>query len=230
MKVPLPPIDDCRKWILDACATRGGEFLVRLLVLKGFAGAENLAPARFIVLVEDAPDWGDSGTLCSVEARWHPASVTPLSAIKWTSYGPNMASTRIAKTAGYDDCVLVTKKNIVLEGPTFSVGWFHHGVFETPSLALGILNSVTRAVAIQEAKKLGMKVKEGEFPLSRMLDADEVMELSTTKDILPVTLVGKKKFTIGPLTLRLKEAFAAAILANPDPKLPDLTFDKKSKL
>jgi branched-chain amino acid aminotransferase len=96
----------------------------------------------------------------------------------------------------------------MLEGPTFSVGWVVDSVLETPGLELGILDSITRRVALEAAADLGIDVKEGTWQLDRLDAAEEVMAWSTIREIQPVIAIGDREWEPGPVTRQLAAAFS----------------------
>ena len=82
---------------------------------------------------------------------------------------------------------------------------------ETPTLDLGILDSITRRLVLGLAYELGIEVIEGRWPFSRIADASEVMALSTVREVQGVTAVGGHSFRHGPVTQRLGDAFGGLI-------------------
>ena len=79
----------------------------------------------------------------------------------------------------------------MLDGPNFAVLWLKDGVVHAPSWReLGMLESVTSALALEAAAAAGYEVDEGVHRLSSLLDADEAYVLSTSSDLTPVTKVG----------------------------------------
>ena len=122
-----------------------------------------------------------------------------------------MAATRSARRLGKSDALLVSKDGWVLEGPTFSVGWVRAGVLETPGLELGILDSITRRVLLEEAAGRGLTVVEGAFDLDRLLGADEAIAFSTVKEVTPVVEVNDRRYPTGAVTVTLVEAFMARV-------------------
>jgi 4-amino-4-deoxychorismate lyase len=71
-----------------------------------------------------------------------------LGGVKSTSYAVNMAAETEARARGADDAVFVRDDGVVLEGPVTNVWWRRGSTLYTPSLDLGILAGVTRAVKI----------------------------------------------------------------------------------
>jgi branched-subunit amino acid aminotransferase/4-amino-4-deoxychorismate lyase len=150
--------------------------------------------------------------LMPVPAPWHAAGIPwDLAGAKALSYAPNMAAGRHAREAGADDALLVTPDGVVLEGPTFSVAWVVGDVLETPRLDLGILDSITRRFVLDDARRLGIEVREGSWVLSRLEDASEAMAMSTIREVQPIEAVGEVAFDEGPVTKRLAEAFTERI-------------------
>jgi 4-amino-4-deoxychorismate lyase len=134
-----------------------------------------------------------------------------LAGAKIISYAPNLAATRRAQTEGFEDALLVTVDDLVLEGPTFAVAWVVDGVLETPTLELGILDSITRRVVLEEAIHLGLDVVEGTWGIDRIDDASEVMAMSTIREVQPVVSIGDMFLEPGTVTERLGDAFHARV-------------------
>jgi branched-chain amino acid aminotransferase len=201
----------------ERVAAANEDGLIRVVVTAGGRDdAEDRvgAPPRTVVMWDPVPSQPDSISLLPMRSPWHPATdAAGFPGIKWLSYGPNMLSTDAAKAAGFDDALLTTIDDVVLELPTASVAWVSGGRVITPSLELGILLSVTRDVMIECAGRLGLEVVEGRFTLDDILAADEVLALSTGKMIMPVTRVGSVAIPTGTVSADMVAAFAAVVEA-----------------
>ena len=194
-----------RSWV-DLAAEPVGHALVRILVTRG----DNGTGGRTVVLSEPLPVVPEPFSVLPHRAPWHPAGRPwELAGVKTLSYAPNLAASRIARRAGYSDALLVSDDDTVLEGPTFCIGWLVDGHFETPSLDLGILASITRAQAIELAGSIGIGVVEGRFHLDRLEKATDVIAMSTVKQVTNVTRCGDLEPQATEFTDRLREAFAA---------------------
>jgi branched-subunit amino acid aminotransferase/4-amino-4-deoxychorismate lyase len=126
-----------------------------------------------------------------------------LASAKSTSYAENMAAQERAVAGGADDALLVAYDGTVLEAPTANVFWREGDRLLTPSLDLPILAGVTRALLLEIAEQ---ETIEGVFPLSRLLDADEVFLCSSVREVMPVASVDGKPFALGPAAHELQEA------------------------
>ena len=114
------------------------------------------------------------------------ASPWLLPGVKSISYATNMAAQRAARARGADDAVLVGLGGELLEAPTANLWWRSDQTLFTPSLDLGILAGITRAVLCDLAPGLGLKVLEGVFTAEDVGAADEAFLSSSTREVMPV--------------------------------------------
>lgn len=205
--LPMPRRTDLEEWC-RRLAGEGGTGIVRVVLTRGGNVPGDDSPSRCIVIHHPLWEERQEVRLLPVPAPWHPAGRPfELAGAKTLSYAPNLASGRAAQAAGYDDALLVSWEGVVLEGPTFCVGWVVGGVLETPGLDLFVLDSITRRYVLAEAAALGVATEEGRFSLARLEAAEEVMAFSTTKEVIPVTAVGERRYAPGPMAGRLRAAY-----------------------
>lgn len=208
LAMDLPPRADIARWI-ETVAAECPECAVRVIVTRGSAVPGE--PGEPLVIVFAHAWVGSRGParLLPVVAPWHAAGVPwDLAGAKVLSYAPNLSATRRAVGEGFDDALLLTVDQLMLEGPTFCVAWVVDGVLETPALDLGILDSITRRVVLDDAARLGIPLVEGRWPLQRLEEASEVMALSTIREVQPISMVGEIAFGEGPVTSDLARVFA----------------------
>lgn len=206
----LPRRADMDSWVADRASV--GECAVRVVVTGGTDETGPGKDSRFIVFAESLHAVDPTISLLPVDAPWHPdGAVSELTGAKTLSYGPNVAARFHARAEGYGDALLIGRSGSVLEGPTNTVAWVTAGAFETPELGLGILASVTREAVLEVAGRVGVPVSEGVFPLQRMLDADEVVALSTLREVQPVTRIGGVDKQVGPVTRQLRDGLRQLI-------------------
>ena len=211
LQIDLPDREAIADWI-EQVAQEVGDCAVRVVVTRGSSVPGIDGESKVIVFAHDWPADSGAATLFPVVVPWHAAGVEwDLAGAKILSYAPNLAATRRAKLEGFDDALMVTVDGEVLEGPTFSVGWVIDGVLETPTLDLGILDSITRKVVLELADELGIEVVEGRWTLDRVAEASEVMALSTIREVQTVSRIDDLEFEPGPVTERLRKAFFALI-------------------
>jgi branched-subunit amino acid aminotransferase/4-amino-4-deoxychorismate lyase len=205
LHLPVPRRPLLEQWAARMAAA-GGDCAVRVIVTGGGRDPLHEAPARTVVTWEPLPTVPESLRLVEMTASWHPGTDrATFHGIKWLSYAPNMAATDAARRDGYDDALLLTTAGDVLEGPTFTLAWVADGAVETPGMEMGILASITREVLLESCSRLGLEVRQGRYPLDRLLEADEAMALSTTKEVTPIAAVGDRLLRRGDVAGRLGE-------------------------
>ena len=194
-------------WIRAAAVARG-EALIRVVLTRGDASSGG----RTIVMSQPLPEVPEPFSVFPHRAPWHPGGRQwELSGVKTLSYAPNLAATRVAQRSGYSDALLLSDEGIVLEGPTFCVGWLVDGVFETPTLDLGILASITRAQTIDVLASIGCEVVEGRFEIDRLLGASDVVAMSTVKQVKSISRCGDHALGRTDWSQRLCTAFAEMV-------------------
>jgi 4-amino-4-deoxychorismate lyase len=137
------------------------------------------------------------------------ASPWLLPGVKTISYATNMAAQRAARASGADDAVLVGLGGELLEAPTANLWWRTGQTLHTPSLDLGILAGITRAVVRDLAPTLGLRVLEGVFTAEDLAAADEAFLSSSTRELMPVIEVDGAPIATGhpgPTTADLQAA------------------------
>lgn len=209
LDLPPPELDAITSWV-QAAGADAGDGIVRIVVTRGDPrGGE---PGRTVVISESLPVVPDGFRFRTVAAPWHAQGRGwSLAGAKTLSYAPNLASTREAQRFGVDDAILVSDDGLVLEGPTFSVGWFSGDVLETPDLDLLILDSITRRHVLRAAQAAGLNINTGRYPLERALGADEVFAMSTIKEVSPVVELDGQTLAPGSQTERLRQVFSRHI-------------------
>ncbi len=206
--IDLPSANDLTTWC-NRAAHGFDECVVRIMVTAGddlFDGTP-----RVVVTSEEPPTQLSEMRLCALPAPWHSDGADwELLRGKTLSYGNNYGAIRQARIHGFDNALLIGRSGNILEGPTYSVGWAveENGaiVYETPAMSLGILDSITRQLALDAAADSGLTFREVEVGLDRLDDALEFFVFSTLRDTIGVTAVGDRTFTPGPHTLALRHA------------------------
>lgn len=212
LRIPLPSRASLGEWCKEAA--KPGDGVLRLFVTGGTDPRRPGTDNAVIVFLEPLPEIPASVRLDLLDAPWHAdGRSSELTGAKTLSYGPNLAATIEARAKGFDDAALVGADGVVLEGPTFSIGWISDGAMCTPALDSHILASITREATIEVADRLGIPVHERRFGATALLAADEVFVMSTVRQVLPVTAVADAHFAVGPVTTALAEGFAALVEA-----------------
>ncbi len=174
-----------------------GDGQLRLIVTRG---------GRRIAATEPIPAHTESVRLATV--TYSPSVI--LNGVKSLSYAANMQATRIAKSRGADEAVLVRPDGTVLEPPTSSIFWVspQSSALRTTALGAPVLESITRDRLIRE-----LVVEEGEWPIADLQGAGEAFLASTTREIQAVVAIDDRALAEapGPRTREAKAAFAQVL-------------------
>ena len=137
--------------------------------------------------------------------------------LKTTSYAENVVALAEAQRRGAVEAVLANTRGELCEGTGSNVFVVRDGVVVTPPLSSGCLAGVTRELILEWGRAAGVAMIEETLPLSVLEGADEVFLTSSLKDVRPVTSVDGRVLTVGPVTRRLMDIWAAGEAASLDP-------------
>ena len=169
---------------------------LRLIVTRG---------GHRLAMTEPIPAHAETVSVATV--TYNPTII--LNGVKSLSYAANMQATRLAKSQGADEAVLVQPDGIVLEPPTSSIFWVSpQGDLRTSELGAGVLESITRHRIVTQ-----LHVEVGAWPVADLRAAKEAFLASTTREIQAVSTIDGSEMaeTPGPRTKEAQEAFAAIL-------------------
>ncbi len=211
LRLPTPDRESIAAWCRSAAET-AGEGVVRVFVSGGTDARVPGTDSRVVVLADAVGSGPLPMTVQSRTAPWHTdGDWSELTGAKALSYGFNLAASVAAQSDGFSDALLIGCSGHVLEGPTFSIGWITQGVFHTPSLEIGILESITRSAVIEVSTRVGMTVNEGLYEIDDVMDADEIFAMSTVREVLSIVQVDDREFPAGSGTKLLQEGFTELV-------------------
>lgn len=211
LRLPTPDRDSISSWCRSVAGS-AGDSVVRVFISGGTDARVPGTDSRVIALADSVGPGSSPMAVQSRPAPWHTdGDWSELTGAKGLSYGFNLAASVAAQDDGFDDALLVGSTGHVLEGPTFSIGWISQGVFHTPGLEIGILESITRAAVIEVAQRIGMRFTEGLYSIDDVMRADEVFAMSTVREVLSIVQVDDREFPDGPGTKRLQDGFTALV-------------------
>ena len=169
-------------------------------------------PSTLLITVSPlkSPDWNRPLKLVTTEdTRFAHCNIKTLNLI------PNVMAAEKAEKNGCQECVFV-KDGLVTECAHSALVILKDGCLIAPPLDERILPSITRMHVFAMAEKLGIPSQVREMTLQEVLDADEVMVLSTSKAITRAdTMDGKPVGMKDENTfMKLREAYFAWIEAD----------------
>lgn len=146
--------------------------------------------------------------------RNHPLALDP--SIKATNFLNNILAKIESIRAGAYEGIMLNWEGLVAEGAISNIFHVKSGVLHTPALQTGILDGVTRGLALDLAQQARVPVRETAIRPQELMDADECFITNTTMEIMPVTMIDNKPVGNGKpgrITAVLHQAYRKEVLS-----------------
>ncbi len=147
--------------------------------------------------------------------RNHPLALPP--SIKSTNFLNNiLAKIEAVKARAYEG-IMLNWQGYVAEGTISNIFMVKKGVLYTPHANTGILEGVTRDLALRLARKIKVPVKEAMLRPRDFLGSHECFLTNTIVEIMPVRTIDKKTIgngKPGPVTAALHQAYRKEVRAS----------------
>jgi len=130
--------------------------------------------------------------------------------IKSLNYLNNILAKIDAINAGTEEAIMLTYDDYVAECTGDNIFIYSDGKLITPPDDVGALEGITRNAVIGLAGKLGIKFEEKMLRMKDVYAAGEVFLTGTAAEIVPVTIIDKRKINSGKPgknTMRLMDEF-----------------------
>ncbi len=194
-----------------------------LLRITWSSGPGPLSSARgghegtLIVAASPAVAWPTAEKVHVVD--WRRNEHGALSGLKTTSYAENTVALAAAKRAGCTEAIFLNVAGNFCEGTGTNLFLVIDGVPTTPPLSSGCLAGITRELVLE---RLIDEVEVRELAPEELLASDEAFLTSSTRDVSPISAFSgalERSFATapGPVTARVKEAFAGIQDSSLDP-------------
>ncbi len=169
---------------------------------------ENLSPTVYGFASEftlPRKEWKQGiAVMLTPDTRWARCDIKSIALL------PNILARQAAERAGADEAVF-TKNGVVTEGSSSTFCAVIGGRLLTHPQGEGILSGITRKVVLRLCPRLGIPFAEETIPVDDLEGADEMMILSTTREVMPVVRIDGRSVSEGvpgPVTRKLQEEFA----------------------
>jgi D-alanine transaminase len=135
--------------------------------------------------------------------------------IKSVALLPNVLASQQAQESGAYEAVFV-RDGLITEGSHANFAAVFDGQLITHPKTNHILPGITREIALDLCRDLGLPYRESPISEAKLREADELLLLGTTTEIMPVVQVDDWQVADGqpgPLTRTLQRAFRALVAA-----------------
>jgi len=176
----------------------------------GFWQSDEPAPQVDLLLyTAGLPPHHEPSRLDLREHGRHAAS--PLAGVKVTSWLNNVWNLAEAQERGFNEVVLLNERGEVAECTAANLFCVRRGTVETPPLASGCLEGVTRGLLLELAPPAGVPIVERTLRPEDLFSADEIFISSTNRNLLGIAEIAGHKYAAapGPITQKLEKVFAA---------------------
>ncbi len=188
------------KRLIDANGLSSYDSIIYIQVTRGAAPrshaltSKNIAPTVYAFAKRfDRPlkkQKEGVGIIFMEDQRWSRCDIKSVSLL------PNVLAKQKAADAGYEEAVFVRDGEIT-EGSASSFAAVFSGTLTTHPESNLILGSITRSVVIDLCISAGIEVEERPVRKEELPYAEEMMIMSTTKEIIPVTSYDGEKVSGG---------------------------------
>jgi len=192
-----------------------GHFSVYLQVTRGVAKRDHALPANIKLTVFamanplQPPSKTDlqAGikTITADDYRWRNCQIKAISLLS------NVLLRQQAIDAGANESILI-RDGYATEGAASNLFIVENGRLATPPKGPFLLPGITRDLILELAAENNIPYEETDISQHRLMEADEIWMTSSTKEILPVTVLDGKSVghgTPGPVWSRMVDLFQA---------------------
>jgi branched-chain amino acid aminotransferase len=139
--------------------------------------------------------------------------------LKTISYAENVRALAYAQARGAGEAVFGNNRDELCEATGSNVFVVRDGRVATPPADAGCLLGVTRALVIEQCAELAIPCEETALPVGVLARADEAFLTSTVREVQAITHVDGTALphAPGPVTTRLRAAFADLVARDLDP-------------
>lgn len=222
----LPTQDQLAAAVAEVIAANGvTEGVLRLVLARG-AGPrtwepEGYGPPTVIVTVTPGTPYREEDYRCgwrAVISSFRQDESSPLCRLKSLNFLHHVLARREARARGAEEGLHLNLRGELAEGSISNVFLVRREELVTPDVASGLLPGITRTLVLDLARKLGLSVQERPIRPQELQGAEEAFLTSSLMGIMPLVAVDGHQIGVGapgPITARLRAAYADLLLADP---------------
>lgn len=181
--------------------------------IKGGGGQSVTGPIGLAITAQERPRTPKitSGVSAQVSSWMRvPDNAMPMRAKVNANYQNGRLATLQAVGDGYDTAIFLNSRGKLAEGPGMCLFIVRDGQPITPHTSSDILESITRATALQLLEEMGTPAVERDIDRSELVAAEEAFFCGTAWEVTPITSIDTLPVgdgAIGPLTKALQRAY-----------------------
>ncbi|MEM6846455.1 MAG: branched-chain amino acid aminotransferase [Pseudomonadota bacterium] len=163
---------------------------------------------RFLLCLYETPMPKPSGGSITVSKFRRPTlECMPTNAKAGCLYPNNARALSAARSAGFDNALVLDMLGNVAELATSNIFLVKDGVCVTPAENGSFLAGITRHRVMDLLRKAGVRVEEASLKVSDFMDADEVFQTGNYSKVMPITKLEDREFQPGPVFNTARQAY-----------------------
>jgi branched-chain amino acid aminotransferase len=204
--------------VVDANRLREARLRITVTGGEGAPGSSR-GNARPVTIVVATPCGPPAPTTAVVTVPWTRNENGATVGLKTLSYAANVRALAQAERRGATEALFANTSGGLCEGTGSNVFGVFGDEIVTPPPSSGCLQGVTRALVLELARDLGLRIAERVVPMGRLGAADEVFLTSTTREVQGVDRIDGRALpdAPGPVTRRLAQAYRDLVARTLDP-------------
>jgi branched-chain amino acid aminotransferase len=125
---------------------------------------------------------------------------------------------------GFDEAILLNDRGQIAEGSGENVFVVRDGTLYTNDREADILPGITRDSVLVLAREAGIPVVVRPLTVEDLAQSDEAFFTGTAAEVVPISRFESRPMTVGPITERLRDIYAAVVRGEAAAPAPWLTF------
>lgn len=115
-----------------------------------------------------------------------------LTYVKSFNYIENIIERDIVINKGYNEALFLNTDGFISEGAVSNIFFIKNGIIFTPKIKCGLLPGIVREFVIRNSLSIGFIVKEGEFTLAELMEAEGIFITNSIMGIMKVSKIEDK--------------------------------------
>jgi branched-subunit amino acid aminotransferase/4-amino-4-deoxychorismate lyase len=205
--VEIPQFRQIAIELLEKNQLTQGRARIRLAVTSGSGPLQDLSPGGDrLIWMTALPAFAPPESLSACISPWPRNEHSPLAGLKCASYAENLIALDHARRQGFDEAIFLNTAGDLCEAATANLFLVKDGVLYTPAMDSGCLPGICRERVIELAAEIGMICETGSLTLAQLHAADEIFLTSSTRGPVPLSRLGERLLSPGPVVRKLREA------------------------
>ena len=207
LDLPMPEAGDIAKAVAETLTVNGHRKASLRITLTRGPGQRGLLPpadpSPTLLIASHPLGEGPPAALTAHISSIRRNENSPLSRLKSLAYLDNVLALREAAAAGCDEALMLNTSGRLAGGSRSNLFLVLNGSLVTPPPSEGVLAGIARRTLIDLAGQAGMAAREGPLTLADIEEASEAMICNSLLEVRPLTRLGARNFTIGPIGAEL---------------------------